>query len=82
MTTISVEEIERDLARCLARVKAGETLVVVEAEKPVAELRPVATSEPEGQAPRPFGLAAGEFTVPDDFDDPLPEAILRQFEGK
>ena len=31
---------------------------------------------------RPFGLCAGEFTVPDDFDDPLPEAILKNFEGK
>ena len=30
---------------------------------------------------RPFGLCAGEFTVPDDFDDPLPEEILKEFEG-
>ena len=30
---------------------------------------------------RPFGLARGEFVVPDDFDDPLPEEILRDFEG-
>lgn len=25
---------------------------------------------------RPYGLAAGEFVVPDDFDDPLPDDIL------
>lgn len=31
---------------------------------------------------RPFGLCAGEFTVPDDFDDPLPEQVLREFEGR
>ncbi len=31
---------------------------------------------------RPFGLCAGEFVVPDDFDDPLPEDILRDFEGQ
>ncbi len=30
---------------------------------------------------RPFGLCTGEFTVPDDFNDPLPEDILRDFEG-
>ncbi|RIK34659.1 MAG: prevent-host-death protein [Chloroflexi bacterium] len=30
---------------------------------------------------RPFGLSAGEFVVPDDFNDPLPEHILRDFEG-
>ncbi len=31
---------------------------------------------------RPFGLCAGEFRVPDDFDAPLPEEILSAFEGK
>ncbi|MBD2356654.1 prevent-host-death protein [Tolypothrix sp. FACHB-123] len=30
---------------------------------------------------RPFGLCAGEFSVPDDFDAPLPEDILSAFEG-
>lgn len=30
---------------------------------------------------RPIGLAAGEFTIPDDFDDPLPEEVIRDFEG-
>jgi hypothetical protein len=32
--------------------------------------------------PRPIGLAKGEFTVPDDFNAPLPEDVLRSFEGK
>ncbi len=27
---------------------------------------------------RPVGLCAGEFVVPDDFDDPLPENLLRE----
>ncbi|MDQ1351441.1 MAG: hypothetical protein QG657_1743 [Acidobacteriota bacterium] len=31
---------------------------------------------------RPFGLCKGEFRVPDDFDAPLPEYILREFEGQ
>lgn len=30
---------------------------------------------------RPSGLCAGEFVVPDDFVDPLPESILNTFEG-
>lgn len=30
---------------------------------------------------RPSGLCEGEFVVPDDFDDPLPEEILLLFEG-
>lgn len=30
--------------------------------------------------PRPFGLCAGEFEVPTDFDAMLPEAELQEFE--
>ena len=29
---------------------------------------------------RPCGLCAGEFSVPDDFDDPLPLSVLADFE--
>lgn len=32
--------------------------------------------------PRPFGLAKGQFTVPDDFNAPLPEDVVQAFEGK
>ncbi|MCG9893639.1 MAG: hypothetical protein MH252_21525 [Thermosynechococcaceae cyanobacterium MS004] len=35
-----------------------------------------------GDQLRPFGLCAGEFTVPDDFDAPLSENLLSAFEGK
>lgn len=31
---------------------------------------------------RPVGLCAGEFSVPDDFDVPLPEDVIREFEGE
>lgn len=30
---------------------------------------------------RRYGLAKGQFTVPDDFDAPLPDEILESFEG-
>lgn len=43
---------------------------------------PVAPAEESAAKPlRPIGLAEGEFVVPDDFDAPLPEDILRHFEG-
>jgi hypothetical protein len=32
--------------------------------------------------PRPSGLAKGQFTVPDDFNAPLPEDVLQAFEGR
>lgn len=78
MTTISIHEIQRDLLGYLHRVEAGETLLVVRDDRPVAEIKPVPAP---ARQPRPFGLCAGEFTVPDDFDQPLPEDILQEFEG-
>jgi antitoxin (DNA-binding transcriptional repressor) of toxin-antitoxin stability system len=80
MTRVSVEQIKSDLAAYLQRVEDGETLLVVRSDKPVAELRPVAKEFARQR--RPFGLCAGEFTVPNDFDAPLPEEILADFEGR
>ena len=39
-------------------------------------------TENEQESLRPFGLCEGEFCVPDDFDAPLPEYILNEFEGQ
>ncbi len=75
---VSVDEIKRDLLTYLQLVENGETFVIVKTGKPVAEIRPV-FSKPKKL--RPFGLCAGEFTVPDDFDAPLPENIIQEFEG-
>ena len=78
MVQVSVEEIQRNLFTYLQRVEAGETVVIVRAGKPVAEVKPIVS---RAKTLRPFGLCAGEFTVPDDFDAPLPEDLLNAFEG-
>ncbi|MGI4787940.1 MAG: type II toxin-antitoxin system Phd/YefM family antitoxin [Janthinobacterium lividum] len=83
MTTISIDEIQYDLAGYLTRVQAGETLLITQAGRPVAEINPVKSVMPDvQQALRPIGLADGEFVVPDDFDDPLPDELQRLFEGR
>lgn len=79
MIPVTIDEIQRDLKRYLYQAEAGETFVVVQAGKPIAEIRPIASSVKQL---RPFGLCTGEFTVPDNFDDPLPEDVLGTFEGK
>jgi antitoxin (DNA-binding transcriptional repressor) of toxin-antitoxin stability system len=79
MVAVTVSDIEQDLPGYLRRVEAGETVVVLRDGRPIAEIRPVGT-EPQG--PRPYGLCAGEFVVPDDFDAPLPDEIVAAFEGQ
>lgn len=75
---VSVEEIEKDPREYLHRVLEGETVIVFEKDRPVAEMRPL----PKRAGMRPIGLAKGDFVVPDDFNDPLPEDVLQLFEGE
>ena len=84
MIQVSMDEMKRDLPAYLHRVEAGETLVIVKAGKPVAEIKPFASNsiDSSSQKLRPYGLCAGEFTIPDDFNEPLPESIITEFEGR
>lgn len=82
MITVRIEEMQRNLAGHLVRVQAGETLVVVQADKSVAHVKPVPEFDEEDKPLRPFALAAGQFTLPADFDDPLPDEILSAFVGR
>jgi antitoxin (DNA-binding transcriptional repressor) of toxin-antitoxin stability system len=75
MISVSIDVIKQDLLYYLKQIDVGETLLILQEDKPIAELKPVSDSK----TLRPFGLCEGEFTVPDDFDEPLPENIeLRQ----
>jgi prevent-host-death family protein len=78
MLRVSVEEIQKHLSAYLQRVEAGETVIITRGGKPVAEVTAVSVT---AKTLRPFGLCAGEFTVPDDFDAPLPEGVVQTFEG-
>ena len=80
MTPIDFEAFKQDPENLLKRIQADEHLLVMLDGQAIAVLHPL--PQPRTQLrtePRPFGLAKGEFVVPDDFDDPLPEEILREF---
>lgn len=79
MISITIKDIQRDLPGWLQRVKAGEAFVILEEDKPVAEIKPIVGNGPQL---RPYGLCAGEFEVPEDFDAPLPDEIIDSFEGR
>ncbi len=74
---VSIDDIARDVRTYLQRVEAGTTVVIIDAGHPIAELKPLGIDMP---TQRPFGLAAGTFVVPDDFDAPLPNSVLNDFE--
>ena len=79
MTSISIDEIARDIKSFFKRVQKGESFSVLKDDQPIAEVQPFLSNTDE---PRPFGLCVGEFVVPNDFDEPLPDEVIKQFEDK
>jgi prevent-host-death family protein len=77
--TVTLDDLLKHTRQVLDRVAAGDTLVVTRKNKPIVEMRPVRDA-PSGS--RPYALAAGRLTVPDDFDDPLPDDIIAAFSGQ
>ncbi len=76
MTQVGVHEAKTHLSQLLKRVAAGEEILIARGGKPIARLIPV-----EGQRPRVLGRDVGLFQIPEDFDAPLPEAVLKDFEA-
>ena len=73
-----MHEAKTQFSRLVRRVLAGEEITIANRGVPVARLMPV----PGQGTKRPLGFYEGKFTVPDDFDAPLPKKILDAFEGK
>lgn len=58
----------------------GETPEIANEKSPIEVIVTILEKNNSAES-RPFGLCAGEFTVPEDFDAPLPEEILAEFEN-
>lgn len=74
--TVGVHEAKTHLSRLLEDVEDGMEVVITRRGKAVAKLSRVdACRKPI------FGIDEGQFTVPDDFNDPLPDEDLDLFEA-
>ena len=74
MATVNVHEAKTQLSRLLARVEAGEDVIIARRGKPVARL---IACNPKRQP----DVLRGRATVPDSFLDPLPDEELSSWEG-
>ncbi|MBD2497704.1 type II toxin-antitoxin system Phd/YefM family antitoxin [Nostoc sp. FACHB-280] len=79
MQKVSIDEFQQYPLKYLNQVEAGESFIIIQADKEIAELKPI---QSHNKQLRPFGLCAGEFTVPNDFDTLLAEDILNAFDGR
>lgn len=74
--TVNVHEAKTHLSKLLARVERGDEIVIARAGRPIARLSPFRSG-----STRPiFGAARGQVWVADDFDAPLTDEVLADFE--
>jgi prevent-host-death family protein len=78
MRQVNIHEAKTHLSRLVDEAVGGEEIVIAKAGKPLVRLVPVR----EERRPREPGALRGQIWIADDFDDPLPEEILRPFEGE
>ena len=65
------------LSELVEAASQGETVVIAKAGRPLAKLGPVEAL----RRPLRLGLMKGKISIGKDFDQPLPESVLREFEG-
>jgi prevent-host-death family protein len=78
MEQVNIHQAKTHLSELLNRAMMGEEIVIARAGKPIVRLVPVETPTED----RVLGQDEGLFTVPEDFNDPLPEELLSAFEGE
>ncbi len=75
MATVNVHAAKTHLSRLVDRAVAGEDIVIAKAGTPVVRLVPIKP----GTRRSGFGSLKGKVRIADDFDAPLPAAVLRAF---
>jgi antitoxin (DNA-binding transcriptional repressor) of toxin-antitoxin stability system len=80
MKTVDVEAADYNPAALVDQAIAGEEVVLVKQGKPLVRMMPVA-SAPGGKKTRAstLGMLKGQIWMSDDFNDPLPDDVLRGF---
>ena len=77
---VNVQEVKTHFSRYLDAVEKGEVVIVCRHNKPIAELRAIPKEDEQRKAPQ-FGLWKG-FGVSESFFEPLPDDLLKAFNGE
>lgn len=75
--TYDVQEAKENLPRLLEKVAGGAEVIIAEEGRPLARISRI--GEREGVR---FGVLKGKVKISEDFDAPLPDEVLAEFEGR
>ena len=74
---VNMHEAKTHFSRYVARALSGEEVLIAKNGKPLVKLVPA--NAPNG--PRTAGLSEGSISVAENFDEPLPDDLLKSFES-
>ena len=75
--TVNIKEAKAHLARLLEKVASGTEVIIAKEGKPMARVSRIE----ERKSKIRFGVLKGKVKISDDFDAPLSEDLLSEFEG-
>jgi len=78
MQRVNIHEAKTHLSRYLAELKPGEKLIICNRNEPVAEVQSLRGKK---SPKRRLGLFKEMGEIPDSFFEPLPDDILKAFNG-
>lgn len=78
MQTVNIHQAKTHFSKLVEAVSNGEEFVIAKAGKPAAMLVPIGSPKHE----RKPGKLKGKIHIANDFDAPLPDDVLDQFEGR
>jgi len=73
---VNIHEAKTQMSKLIELAQSGEEFIIAKAGKPVARIVPL------GKVKRKLGILDGKIEVPDNFNEPLPDEVLAQFEGR
>ena len=73
--TYNIHEAKTHFSKLIQRARLGEDIIIAKAGTPMVRLVPVEAPKKRRQP----GSAKGLVTIHDNFDDPLPEDMLKAF---
>ena len=80
MLTVNIHDAKTQLSKLVDQAARGEAFIIAKAGKPMVKVIPLGKAE-VGTATR-LGFMAGEFSVPDDFDQMGDSEIESLFAGR
>jgi antitoxin (DNA-binding transcriptional repressor) of toxin-antitoxin stability system len=78
MKKVNIYEAKTRLSQLVDEAASGKDVVIARAGRPVARLTRLVGKGGK----RRLGILDGRFRIPNDFNRPLPEEVLRAFEGE